>query len=363
VVSAPFTGELRSWIRRSFPGEYLIIFAVALAVSVAAAVAIAIVRIRGRRMARYSCLALALLLALAYAWHARTGNAESDAVERFHFVEYGVVTYLFYRAWRSLDDGAVFVLPVLAGLIVGTAEEWFQWFIPARVGELRDIFLNAAAIVSGLLFSAGVEPPDRVSPRLRPGSLRRIGAVAALLVLALAGFINSVHLGYMVTDRVAVSFWSIFTGDELLSLGAERAREWAASPPLTRPARLSREDQYASEGLLHVQARNRAWEAGDIRSAWGENLILEEYFAPVLDTPSYVSKAGHRWPAVQRADAKGRAGAPSSMFRSGATGDFPTFTWPRPIFWTIAVTLAVAIVALTRALDRSKSNWPLPARG
>ena len=53
-----------------------------------------------------------------------------------------------------------------------------------------------------------------------------------------------------------------------------------------------------SEGLLHVQERNRRWEAGDIRAAWSENLILEKYYAPVLDTPSYISRTGHRWPAA-----------------------------------------------------------------
>ena len=61
-----------------------------------------------------------------------------------------------------------------------------------------------------------------------------------------------------------------------------------------------------SEGLLHVQERNRQWDAGNPTAAWFENRILEKYFAPVLDTPSYVSRTGHRWPAAQRADARAR---------------------------------------------------------
>ena len=43
--------------------------------------------------------------------------------------------------------------------------------------------------------------------------------------------------------------------------------------------------------------------------AWRENLILERYFAPVLDTPTYASPQANRWPPEQRADLERRAGA------------------------------------------------------
>jgi hypothetical protein len=71
-----------------------------------------------------------------------------------------------------------------------------------------------------------------------------------------------------------------------------------------------------------------------------------------------VSKAGHRWPEAQRIDAEARrAGETRGVFHSTATGDFPTFTSPRPVFWTVALTLAVAIAALTRALDKGRIYW------
>ena len=92
---------------------------------------------------------------MTYSLRSSIGNPESDVVEHVHFVEYGIVTWLFYRAWLGLGDAGVLVLPLLAGLAVGTMEEWFQWFLPARVGELRDIFLNGAAIVTGLAVQRG----------------------------------------------------------------------------------------------------------------------------------------------------------------------------------------------------------------
>jgi hypothetical protein len=75
-----------------------------------------------------------VLIGVGYSLRFADGRPDVDVVERFHFVEFGVITLLFYRAWRPLNDLSIVVLPLLAGLLVGTLEEWFQWFIPVRVG-------------------------------------------------------------------------------------------------------------------------------------------------------------------------------------------------------------------------------------
>jgi hypothetical protein len=69
-----------------------------------------------------------------------------------------------------------------------------------RVGEVRDIFLNSAAIGCGLLFSLAVDPPPSLAPRLARGSLPAIARFAAVVVLTFAAFVHSVHLGYEVQD-------------------------------------------------------------------------------------------------------------------------------------------------------------------
>lgn len=152
VLSAPFIGFVRSWIRSTFPGQFVRIVGGAIAALGLAAIAAAILRIRAHRASRYSALAAALACAVWFSLHEATGNPDADVVQRFHFVEYGAITFLFYRAWKPLEDSAALVLPVLAGLIVGTADEWLQWFIPNRVGEIADILLNGIAIGCGLLF-------------------------------------------------------------------------------------------------------------------------------------------------------------------------------------------------------------------
>jgi hypothetical protein len=77
-------------------------------------------------------MAAALAVGSGYAVYSRTGDASVDAVERFHFVEYGLITLLYYRVWRGeqSSDASLLILPVLAALLVGICEEGLQWFIP-----------------------------------------------------------------------------------------------------------------------------------------------------------------------------------------------------------------------------------------
>ena len=79
--------------------------------------------------------------------------------------------------------------------MVGSVEEWFQWFIPNRVGEMKDVFLNLAAIGTGLLFAAAIDP--RLSGALRSGV--RLRRTVRLMATATSGgfatFLQIVHLG------------------------------------------------------------------------------------------------------------------------------------------------------------------------
>jgi hypothetical protein len=340
ILSAPFIGQLRSAIRAAFPGQFVLIVGGAIAAAIGLALLAAVLRIRDRRPLRYGAIAGALVIAGGYATLLASGRPDVDVVERVHFVEYGLITFLFYRACRPAGDASIMVLPALAGLGVGTIEEWFQWFIPARIGEVRDVFLNGAAIASGLLFSAAIDPPDAFAARLRPGSAARIVRGAAAAILLFAAFVDTVHLGHEIEDPGLGRFRSRYDREELLAEARERTARWRTDPPLTL-RRLSAEDQYLSEAVTHVQRRNDAWAEGDAFAAWRENLILERYYAPVLDTPSYVSAGGHRWPASQRADAQGRAGE-GADYTSDAH-PYPILTWPRGLVWVAALALVAAI--------------------
>jgi hypothetical protein len=344
ILAAPFIGEIRRAIMTRFPGQFVHIITAVVVIAVATAVLIALTRIREQRGWRYGAVALSVAVGTAYAIAFRSGDPQVDAVERFHFIEYGLVTLLFYRAWRPAADLSALVLPVLAGLLVGTVEEWFQWFIPARVGDVWDIFLNGVAIACGLTFSVALDPPRTFTATLTRPALRRIGAFAAVVVIVFAAFFQSVHVGYLIAgDRWR--FRSCFTATALDRASADRAARWRNSF-IERPKRLSAEDQYATEGLWHIQRRNVAWQASDVTTAWYENLILERYFAPVLDAPSYVSRTGHRWGHEHRADAEHRlTAAPMvSEFESHAQ-PAAILVWPKKLYWGIVTALALMLAA------------------
>lgn len=358
VLASPVIGQLRSALFAAFPDQYPLILLFAVLGAALVALGFAVVRVRERRGVRYGLLIAALGIATAYSSWTRTGEPSVDAVERFHFVEYGLITFLFYRGWRSTGDGSILILPVLAGLLVGTCEEWLQWFVPARVGEVRDVVLNLWAIGGGLLMSLALDPPQRFTVALTPASRLRVARFAAAVLLAFAVFFHSVHLGHQVDDPEAGVFRSYYTASELLDLSRQRDAQWRSAPPVAW-SRYSREDQYFSEGVWHVRARNRCWDQGDVGCAWRENLIAERYYAPVIDTPSYVSATGLRWPADQRDDARRRLReASKGEPHAAATADSIIYAWPKPLFWA-AVALGIALLAALgdpRAMRASRAH-------
>ena len=171
VLAAPAIGSARSALRAAFPGTFSRLIEGGLALIVVAAIVVALARIRTRRALRYGALAAAL--AIAWIYSTATGSADPAirAVERVHFVEFGLIAWLFLRVWRDRPDASAIVAPALAAFIAGIADEAFQWFLPARVGELADVALNAVAIGCGVLAGAAFTPPADVRGRWQGSSI------------------------------------------------------------------------------------------------------------------------------------------------------------------------------------------------
>ena len=91
-----------------------------------------------------------------------------------------------------------------------------------------------------------------------------------------------------------------------------------------------------------MQRRN---EVADPQRVWHENLILEKYFAPVLDFPTYSTGTGAKWPAEQRANAGAQAGAEAGAYRSNAN-PYPIYTWSPVLFWMSVIAMLAVIAVL-----------------
>jgi VanZ family protein len=347
VLSAPFVGQIRSEIRRAFPGEFVLIIGGVIAIALLAAIVAAVRKIQNHKARRYGAIAMAVLVAAAYAAVNAGGNPQSNVVELFHFLEYGLVALLFYRAWQPAGDVSIVPLTLCSGAIVGIVEEWFQWLVPNRVGEMKDVLLNLVAIGTGLLFAAAVDPPDRWSTGLSATSRRKVALMLSATLGTFALFLHIVHFGHRIQDPEIGAFASRWSDSRLLGLQSEKRTEWAVSPPPVQLKRLSREDQYLTEGIQHVRERNLLWDAGNIRGAWRENRILEKYYEPVLDTPTHEG-AGHRWSPGQRADAASRAaGDPDVPYVSNAY-PYRILTWPPAVLWSGVTVIVVLLLLISR---------------
>ena len=341
VFGAPYTGQIRGALQDALPGQYRLILGGIVLAAVAFAVVSALVRIREQRARRYGLLALAVGGGALYAWATATGNDNVDAVERFHLVEYGALTWLYYRVWQHRGDITSLVFPALAAFTVGIVDETLQWLVPARVGELRDVLLNAVSIACGVIFSIGLEPVTTASwwPDRR-GRLALAACASAVLVM-LAAFFHAVHLGHEIDDPQTGGFLSRYSAEELRAASRDRTVRWQSAPP-RELRRASIEDQYLAEAAWHVQRRN---EIEDAQRVWHENLILEKYFAPALDFPTYATGAGARWPVEQRANAEALAGTESRIYRSTAN-PYPIYTWSPALFWIAVIAVAAILTML-----------------
>ena len=341
VLVSPFMGQLQSFLRRSLSTRaYVLLFGVGVLAAVGAAIVFAFFRIRERRRARFALLVVALVFGGGYMWLNATPFAEVNAVERVHFVEYGVIAFLYYRALRGAGDVSIVVVPLLLAFMVGTFDEWLQWFIPVRVGEAHDVFLNLASIACGLLFALALQPPESFSWAPRPGTRRRIAVAAAIVWIVLALFVSQVHLGYENHVDGVGAFRSHYTVDRLIELQKDRRNRWDANPPRTL-RRLSQEDQYLDEGIWHVRRRNLA----SPREAWHENLILERFFAPVIDIPTYASPDPNRWPIEQRQNMAASVAGIDAPFVSAAE-PYPIVTWRKSTYWMVVAAIVIALLAI-----------------
>jgi VanZ like family len=72
-----------------------------------------------------------------------------------HVVGYGLLSFLFFRAWRETLRPALrrWALrwanaSLLATILVATLDEWHQSYLPSRTGRLSDVILDATAALA-----------------------------------------------------------------------------------------------------------------------------------------------------------------------------------------------------------------------
>lgn len=286
-------------------------------------------------------------------------------VEAVHFIEYGVLALVLFRAWRQpAPDVLAYPLSWLSAGLVAWLDEFLQWLMPGRFWDYRDLRLNLLA--AGLVLAA-------IAWILRPAGIARAAAVDSRRWLLWLAWTLWLALGFSLActparvDGLAArcapldflynnesvmtefghrhqvpglgTFHSRFSlaelhrrdaegGDRagaglrtaggLLEAGDFRRRFPASADPFLHEAagHLRRRDHYYAAAWQYRET-DPARMADHLAVAWGENRILELYF------PRTLAAAQRQWPAERLAAC--RTGAdPAAPFASGANGHLIT---------------------------------------
>ena len=301
---------------------------------------------------QWAALAAVLGTFSVCAWSLR-----SNPEEAFHFVEYGVLGLLLFRALRHrLGDPSIYVAGALIGAAAGIGDELLQWLVPRRYFDYRDIAINAwAGTLAQAALWGGIRPAaarGRWSARGTRAACGALAAAAGLLLFCAANtpafkescarwipYLATVEettaeYGQRIDAGGGTIFHSRLAAEELRredrDRGAEAGRRLGELPGDRDYSRFLREhpahrEPLAAEARIHAFRRDRyAAEArkqgaGALRRAaaevaWRENEILEGWFGNTL------AASGFGWSAERAAQVAAWRGAPKAGYESPVGG-------------------------------------------
>ena len=335
---------------------------------------------------------LALIAAFYIYYTLRLWKAPEEAV---HFLEYGLLGYFLFRALSlTIQDKSVYFAAFFAGSLVGICDEIFQWAVPGRYWDLRDVALNALA--SGLFQLAlwkGVKP-GVIHQAMSAKSVQKasvlLGANLLLLGICLSNTPKTVAWYTRIFPKLAFLqkeeamsefrtkhkdpeigvFYSRLSLEELKRVDAERAEdygrrldEWkdkkyddflrtftGSTHPFLYELRihLFRRDRKYKEAM---KATDEAQKKDLLFIAYKENLTAEKYFRRTLNGSVY------EWSKEKIEDIKAQID-PSIPYNS-PVGSGPLATLKIETMW-LSIAMVLAVLAILNILLRRSRRHQFP---
>jgi VanZ family protein len=328
-LTIPFARALQEDIAGRWGREFFTYFVVGSLVFVVVAAMLGILRAsRHAHVSGYFWLGGVAALTIYSA-----GNMSVSPEEAIHFLQYGLLGVLLFRALsHRLRDVGIYLVVLLIGALIGTFDEIIQWIVPERFFAFADIRLNAYAVLLSIVAIAkGIKPPF-ISRRIEPASVRWICPLAAAQILLLAACASNTQrvfeaytrlpalaflretagvmaeYGYRYRDPDFGTFYSRLPIGELRRQDEQRSAEAAAAldsyalpkkyeaflrkytatgDPFLHEARvhLFRRDHYRSVMWKHKGREEKYRYHATV--AFRENQIMEKYFSNTLHRSSY----------------------------------------------------------------------------
>lgn len=327
--TVPFARETTRLISSRL-GENFFMYFVVGAVTVAL---VSVLSYIGRRNSRIG-VNFIWLWAVAIIFIGYTIRLREIPVEAVHFLEYGFLGILLYRAFsHRIHDYTIYFAVTIAGGIIGMVDETVQWITPGRYWEAGDIWINITAVS---LVQAGIAKGLRPSFISGPPGYANLAMICRLALVAVLFFgaclFNTyerivwytdripflafleknenamLEYGYLYSDPEIGVFRSRLSPEELKETDRRRAKEAAAVLDRFRDRDGYMEflkiytfavDPFLHEVRVHLFRRDRYYANAlkkesdkddykmNLTVAFRENQILEKYFPQTLDQSSY----------------------------------------------------------------------------
>jgi VanZ family protein len=332
-LTIPFARAVQRYVAASSLGSDAFLWLVLVLVSIGGVLALRSIVRKWTSWTQFLWLAV---VTSVFVWS--TLELRSSPEEAVHFVQYGVLGLLIFRALaHSIRDPTIYGTAVAIGASIGIVDEVIQWLTPERFWGLRDIWFNFVGVALTMVGIALGTRPSSIRGPITPRGIRWFCRAAAVALLLLgANLLNTperfrfdfieaqndqmVEYGHLHSDPEIAVFRSRFSLEELARTDRERAGEAAAIldryataesyndflatyPGPVDPflhemrVRIFRRDRYARVADEHG-AEEASREAG---VAVRENQILEKYF------PETLARSKLKWPGEKVAAFLARA--------------------------------------------------------
>jgi len=332
------------------------------------------------------------LLGISGGFIVYTIQLRNNPEESVHFVQYGLLAILVYRALtHRIADTGIYIVALLITVAIAMTDETIQWLTPRRQWGLRDIWLDTfAAALALLALAKGLEPavvsgrPTRATARIiyrtalgvvllfgasllnTPQRISWYASKLPGLEFILASSSVMAEYGYRYHDEETGVFQSRLAPDELKQTDISRATEAAAKldllPALSDYSEFLRRytpvtDPFLHEARVHLNRRDYYLQSAAkykdrninefrrrMTIAHYENRIMEKYF------PETLSKSGFLLPTGTVSDMK--AGALKNIsYESPVSKELLTRVSEQQVLWATLI-LAACLLIMERRLSR-----------
>ncbi len=147
-ISLPFMRGLLNWTRAFFGGTAP--FSIAVNITLALAVLGSVIVLIKLRVGLWRFVVFFLFAAAVIIIAAKKLDIPE---ERIHFIQYGLCGYLYMEAALTMSAAAwkKVSIAIAATVLAGIGDELIQGILPSRVYDIRDIYFNSFAGVSGVV--------------------------------------------------------------------------------------------------------------------------------------------------------------------------------------------------------------------